>query len=235
MLGLIQFNPVRGDVAANLRSLKSLSQKALGEGATLLVMPEMAATGYRFATPDLVIPLAEPVIGRTFDAFAILAEQYRVHIVAGFVESSDDKLFNSAFAISPDGKLAAHYRKRLLYTDDTTWATPGDLPYPEFTTPFGKATIGICMDINGTEFPNHVRKTKPDVICFPTNWIDQDLDYIHQYWAWKLKGYAGYLLAANRWGNEDGVGFWGRSAILHAGKIIRSAPATGDGYILLEM
>ena len=235
MLGLIQFNPVRGEVDANLAALVVLARGALDQGAKLLVLPEMAATGYCFASPDQVRPLAESVQGKTFNAFASLASEYRAHIVVGFAESADDgKLYNSAFAVSPEGGLAAHYRKRLLYELDYTWATPGDLPYPLFTTPQGTATIGICMDLNSDEFPNYLRATQPDIACFPTNWIDQNLDYIHQYWAWRLRGYTGTLIAANRWGHEDGTGFWGRSAFLRRGKVLRAASPVGDEWLVME-
>ena len=234
MLGVIQFNPVRGARDNNLAGLAALTSEALAAGVKVIVLPEMAAAGYRFPNDTAIRPLAEAPEGPTFRSLSPLAKAHNAHIVAGFVEESRGRLFNAAIAIGPDGKLAAHYRKRLLYDDDLTWATPGDLPYPTFDTPYGAATLGICMDINGPHFCSHMRRTQPDLLCFPTNWIDQGLDYIHRYWAWRLQGWDGVLLAANRWGMEDGVGFWGRSAILRGGEVIVSAPAEGNGWWATE-
>ena len=230
MLAVVQYNPTRGERAYNLDALSALTSSAARAGAKVIVLPEMAATGYRFANADAVRPLAEPPDGPTFSALSPLAKEYRAHIVGGFAEDSAGTLFNAAIAIGPGGTIVAHYRKRVLYDDDLTWATPGDLPHPIFHTPYGTATLGICMDINGPHFCSFARRMKPALICFPTNWIDQQLDYIHQYWAWRLRGWEGWLIASNRWGEEDGVGFWGRSAILKAGQVMAAAPAVGDGW-----
>lgn len=230
MLAVVQFNPPRGRRDANLTALAGLAESALADGAKVVVLPEMAATGYRFPDAAAVAPLAEPARGGpTEAAFAPLAARFEAQVVVGFPEADGGRLFNSALVIGPDGRTLAVYRKRLLYDDDHTWAAAGDLPYPRFDTPYGPATVGICMDINGREFTDHVRRTRPEIVCFPTNWIDQGLE-IHEYWAWRLRGWGGTLLAADRWGGEDGVGFWGRSAILRGGRVLVSAPATGDGY-----
>ena len=164
MFAIVQFNPVRGERAKNLDALAALVAGALRAGAKIVVLPEMAAAGYRFPDARAVRPLAESPEGPTFRAFAPLAREFRAHLVVGFAELGNDRLFNSAIAIGPDGRLAAHYRKRLLYTDDLTWASPGDLPYPLFPTPCGSATLGICMDINGPHFCNEARRTRPDLI-----------------------------------------------------------------------
>ena len=230
MLAVVQFNPARGQRTANLAALAAITADALAAGAKVVVLPEMAATGYRFPDALSIRPMADPVQGETFDAFAALARDHRAHVIVGFVEKFAGHLFNAAIAIGPAGELAAHYRKRLLYEDDIPWAKRGDLPYPNFQTPYGSATIGICMDINGPKFCRHVIESRPTLLCFPTNWIDQNLDYIHHYWAWRLKGWKGWLLAANRWGSEDGVGFWGRSAILRDGATRIVAPPRGDGW-----
>ncbi len=229
MLAVVQFKPRRGARNANLQALTALATDALRGGAKLVVLPEMAATGYRFPNPEVIRPMAELPRGPTFRTFGPLAKEYGAWIVVGFVEDFEGRLFNAALVINPDGKPEALYRKRLLYIDDHTWANPGDLPYPSFTTPWGTATVGICMDINDPRFITHLRRSKPDLVCFPTNWVDDGTD-IHKYWAGQLRGWNGTLLAADRWGEEDGVGFAGRSAIVKAGAVLAEAPAEGDGW-----
>lgn len=231
MLAVVQYKPRRGARNANLEAIIKLVTAALAGGAKLVVLPEMAATGYRFPNPEAIRPLAEPPRGPTFRALAPLAKANKAHIVVGFVEDFEGRLFNAAIAIGPEGKIEAHYRKRMLYADDHTWANPGDLPYPSFQTPFGTATIAICMDINDPRFVTHVRRARPHLVCFPTNWVDEGRDDIHRYWANQLRGWNGWLLAADRWGEEDGIGFWGRSAILKAGEVAVSAEAEGDGWV----
>ncbi|MBI3270433.1 MAG: hypothetical protein HYZ53_15595 [Planctomycetes bacterium] len=228
-LGVVQFNPRRGEPERNLRALAHLASQALAAGVRLLVLPEMASTGYRFPGRLALRPFAEPPSGPTFRTFAPLAARYRALLVVGFVEADGARLFNSAHVLGPSGEAVALYRKRLLYVDDTTWADLGDLPYPLFATPFGRATVGICMDINGDEFVEHVHRVRPDLVCFPTNWVDSGTD-VHAYWAERLAGWDGVLVAADRWGEEDGVRFAGRSACLRRGVPLVQAPAEGDGW-----
>lgn len=229
MLAVCQFKPRRGARNANLAALVKLATEALEGGARLLVLPEMAATGYRFPNPEAIRPMAEPPRGPTFRAFSPLARQYKAYIVVGFVEDFEGRLFNAALVINPEGRIEALYRKRLLYIDDHTWANPGDLPYPVFRTPWGTATVGICMDINDPRFLTHVRRARPDLVCFPANWVDEG-ENPRTYWANQLRGWNGVLLAADRWGEEDGVGFAGLSAVMRGGEVLAGGPAEGDGW-----
>jgi predicted amidohydrolase len=234
MLAVVQYKPRRGARNANLTGLAALTAQALQGGAKVVVLPEMAATGYRFPNPEAIRPMSEPPRGPTFRVFSPLARQYRAHLVVGFVEDHEGRLFNSALVIGPDGRIDSLYRKRLLYIDDHTWASPGDLPYPVFQTPYGTATVGICMDINDPRFITHLRRTRPDLLCFPTNWVDEGTDP-QRYWAQQLRGWAGTLAAADRWGEEDGVGFAGRSVVMRGGDALVSGPAEGDGWWAVPM
>ena len=234
MLAVVQFKPRRGARNANLLRLVNLVTEALEGGAKLLVLPEMCATGYRFPNPEVVRPMSEPPRGPTFKAFQPLAKQYGAWIVVGFVEDFEGKLYNAAIVINAEGKVETLYRKRLLYIDDHTWANPGDLPYPVFKTPYGTATVGICMDINDPRFLTHIRKVRPDLLLFPTNWVDEGAD-VHAYWRNQLRGWNGIFMAADRWGEEDGVFFAGRSAIFHKGVTLVEAPVEGDGFFLADV
>lgn len=229
MFAVVQFKPRRGARNANLAALVTHTTRALEAGAKLVVLPEMAATGYRFPNPEVIRPMAEVPRGPTWKTFGPLAKAHKAQIVVGFVEDCEGRLFNSALVIGADGRPEALYRKRLLYIDDHTWASPGDLPYPQFGTPFGSATVGICMDINDPRFITHLRRTRPDIVCFPTNWVDEGTDP-RTYWANQLRGWSGTLLAADRWGEEDGVGFCGRSTVMRGGENLVDAPAEGDGF-----
>ena len=234
MLAVVQFKPRRGARNANLEKLAALTEQALIAGAKLVVLPEMAATGYRFPNPEVVRPMAELPRGATWRVLALLAKQHAAHIAIGFVEDCEGKLYNAAMVINPEGKIEAVYRKRLLYIDDHTWANPGDLPYPVFQTAWGKTALGICMDINDPRFLTHIRKVRPDLLLFPTNWVDEGAD-VHAYWRNQLRGWNGIFMAADRWGDEDGVFFAGRSAIFKNGVTLVEAPAEGDGFFLADV
>ncbi len=227
----VQFKATKGDVIASRRALVGLADRA-GAGADLVVLPEMAATGYLFADAAAVRAVAEEPKGPTFQALAPIARAHRCHVVCGFAEVARDRLFNSALVIDPSGALAGVYRKTLLYDADLPWATPGDSGYATFDG--GRFGVGICMDLNDDRFVDWVHAARVPVVAFPTNWVE-DGSNVWWYWSWRLLGLRTSLVAANTWGEERvgaaSVEFTGESAVLVDGVVVASGPHVGDRVV----
>jgi predicted amidohydrolase len=232
-LAAVQFKATKGDWDASADRLEATLESVPAAG--IIVCPEMALTGYVFPDADCAAQVAEPAAGRTFEFAARIARSRQAFVVIGYPEDAGNgRLFNSALIVGPEGELLYNYRKRLLYESDETWATPGDTPYPLLDTPFGKLTCGICMDLNDEQFIGFLFDNNPDLIAFPTNWLDQGFD-VRAYWRWRLAGYPGWLIAANTYGPEEDLRFRGRSAILDpSGSTAAFAPATGDTVITVS-
>ncbi|MBT9558511.1 MAG: carbon-nitrogen hydrolase family protein [Myxococcales bacterium] len=223
-IAAVQFKARKGDWAASLDAARPLVRDAT-EGADLVVLPEMALTGYVFDSREAAAAVAESADGPTYAALAPLAAAAGCWLVAGFPERDGDRLFNSALVIAPDGALAFTYRKTLLYDADEVWATPGDSGYRVFETGAGTFAVGICMDLNDDAFLDWCDVAAPRAIAFPTNWIDEGLD-IWRYWAGRAAPTGAAIIAADTWGSEGTTQFWGRSAI------IDSPSAKGEPCIL---
>ncbi len=200
------------------------------EGVDLLVLPEMAVTGYVFPDLDAVRAVAEPQDGPTFTALSEVAARSGSWIVCGFPERDGDRVFNSALVIDPSGQRAFTYRKTLLYSADLPWATPGDSGYRRFDTAHGSFGVGICMDLNDDRFVDWCAREAVDVVAMPTNWIDEDQD-VWPYWAMRLYPLKATLVAANTWGAEADTRFSGASAVLTRDRLLAGAPKRGDGFI----
>ena len=234
----VQFRPTKGDFASSLARLVPLVEEA-ADGADLVVLPEMALTGYIFRNEGAVRPVAEAPTGATFEALSSVAKRARAFIVAGFPEvTSTGALYNSALVIDREGALAFVYRKTLLYKADWTWARPGDSGYRTFDTGRGTFGVGICMDLNDDRFLDWATRAPMRAIAFPTNWLDQGED-IWSYWAERIYGTGSALVAANTYGIDDGTPFWGRSAILDAprlpgGPCLLRAAAEPEGDVILR-
>src|SRR5688572_6811833 len=99
------------DPEGSLRSAGEVIARAAGAGAELVVLPETATTGFTMETARW----AEPLEGPSVAALARLAEQHRVHLIAGAAISGDGGVHNTALHLTPDGGLAASYRKQRLF------------------------------------------------------------------------------------------------------------------------
>lgn len=230
----VQYAPPKGDPVRAREEMLLLAEEAAGRGAGIIVFPEMSTSGYIWNSCDDIRPFAETSSGETFRLFSSAARSCNAWIIIGYPENSSETLYNSAMIISPDGALCANYRKVLLFDSDTSWAAPGNTRFL-IETPFGTMSPAICMDMNDNGFIEFVESRKPEVIPFCTNWIEEGLD-VHYYWKERLNGFTGYLIAANRWGEDCGVHFCGNSAILSPDKrVLASAPKNGNCVITAEL
>ena len=225
----VQFKARKGDFDRSLAELCA-SADAHAAGADLVVLPEMGATGYVFADRDAVWQAAEEADGPTLAAVAAVARRHHCWLVAGFPERAGDLIFNSALVVNPAGERVFTYRKTLLYSEDLPWAEPGDSGYRRFDTDAGTFGVGICMDINDDGFVDWLAAEQPDAIAFPTNWVKEGAP-VWPYWAWRLQGIRGALVAANTWGDEGPITFSGKSAILSGFRLHAWAEETGDAVI----
>ena len=96
-------------------------------------------------------------------------------------------------------------------------------------------STGICMDLNDNQFALHLLTARPDIVAFPTNWVDEGHDIL-PYWRWRMMGWRGWFVAADRWGEEKGTRFYGRSAILAPGGVpVAMAGPSGDTVIVADI
>ncbi|PRD44256.1 hydrolase [Phyllobacterium phragmitis] len=163
---LFQMKVASGDVAANLGSIAEAAQKASGNGASLLVAPELALTGY--GAGDALRDLAEPADGAQMVRLEAIAAAYGIAIVAGFAERDGAVVYNSAAYVDGKGGRTI-YRKSHLFGD---YERALFQPAPPATCLFehGGMKIGmlICYDV---EFPENVRRLAlagADMVVVPT-------------------------------------------------------------------
>ncbi|CAK3836416.1 N-terminal amidase [Lecanosticta acicola] len=176
-IAVLQFNPNLGAFAYNVSHadyLLSSNQTNLD----LLVLPEMAFSGYNFPNLEAIRPFLEPTAQGPTTQWAIkTATQRQCTVVVGYPEiatetaadgSSATKNYNSTVFVGPNGAVLANYRKSFLYYTDETWAAEGFRSTPEqkpfFAAPIpsllphgGNVGHGICMDINPYQFQSDWR------------------------------------------------------------------------------
>jgi predicted amidohydrolase len=159
-----------GEGERNRATLQAAIRDAAGRGAQVVVVPELAPSGYVFAETAEARALAEPVDGPTLTAWSALAAELGVVIAGGFPElGPGGDVHNSAALVDPDG-VRAVYRKAHLWDRETLVFTPGSEPPPVVNTAFGRLGLVVCYDL---EFPEWVRLPAlagAELLCAPTNW-----------------------------------------------------------------
>ena len=186
---------MHGDVHASIARADALLDAArldAASGVSLLLLPELAFTGYTFRDAPHIRPLAERCggAGATHAWCARTAAWLQCNVVCGYVEEAlDGVLYNAQLCVAPDGSVLANHRKHHLFATDETWAAPGAgwthvlLPLPPGApTTRVKAALGVCMDINPWEFkaPWHAfewataaRAANASLLVFSSAWCDR--------------------------------------------------------------
>ena len=167
----LQTHPRVGDKASNVAASLASIERAAALGARLIVLPELANSGYVFTTRAEAFALAEEVpAGPTCQAWMAAAARLGVTLVAGIAERDGDALYNAAVVIGPTGYIGT-FRKVHLWNAENLFFEPGNLGFPVFKTPIGRIGVAICYDI---WFPETFRLQAlkgADIVCVPTNWV----------------------------------------------------------------
>lgn len=152
----------------NLARSTEAASKLFGDGADLVVLPEMVTPGY-VADRERLMSAAEPLDGPSVAAWSELARG-RGWVVGGFCERSGDELFNTAVLVGPDG-VELHYRKLHLFREEKHAFAPGDLGLPVAELPFGKVGICVCYDLRFVETVRILALEGAELVCVPTAWM----------------------------------------------------------------
>jgi predicted amidohydrolase len=183
----IQFCPVYKDIKGNLRKLAVLATQAAKEGAKLIVLPELATTGYSMMSAaeaaDLCEVLTEWKPGSAYElssmaVFSAISAKYGVHVVWGVAEKDygSGRLYNSQVLICPDGSFES-YRKVNPFGNDYLWASEGRSNPPVRTISVDgetyKVGLLICRDVRDKKdetWKSFYEKGDADIVCLSANW-----------------------------------------------------------------
>jgi len=161
-----QIDPTIGELTANAELIEGQIRQAVAAGADIVVLPELATSGYMFADADEARALA-----LTPDDFANWSAAAGDSIVVGgFCELGDDtRLYNSAVMVDGTGVIA-RYRKTHLWDREKLIFTPGDALPPVVKTKHGVVAVMVCFDIEFGELTRRVALDGAELIAAPVNW-----------------------------------------------------------------
>lgn len=233
-IGYYQFEPQFGQVEHNLTQVLTALQAVDGE---LIVLPELAFTGYFFADRQEAESLAEdPRRSATVDALVDLCRARDLHLVTGFAERAGGCCYNSALLLGPEGLLHT-YRKLHLFGTEKACFDPGDTPLQVHEVRGLRVGVMVCFDWAFPEVARILALQGADLLCHPSNLV---LTYCQQTMLARCIENGVYAVTANRYGTEarphGTLTFTGQSQIVAPkGAVVHRAPAQGDELYLAEI
>lgn len=232
-IGYVQNTPKFGDKQYNFDEVKVLTK---GIKADLLVLSELFATGYTFASREEAFDLGETTDGETANFLKALSNETGATIVAGFVELENDKVYNSLIIVSGDIVIDT-YRKIHLFNRETLWFDKGDKPLKVYEINGVKIGTMICFDWLFPEVCRELTLQGMQVLAHPSNLV---MPYCQKAMVTRCLENKIFAITANRTGNEkrghDDFTFTGASQITAPnGEVLSSAPISESHLSIVEI
>ena len=237
---------LREEIDANLAEIEALTREAARQGASLVLFPEAALTGFvHIGEPEHDRRLVIQIPGVETDRLAALARECSVYLAIGLLEREGAAMYDTALLFAPDGCIILKYRRissgwHKRDADPAVYRHGTELPVA--ATPLGSFAFLICGDITHDALLDRIREIKPDWLLFPiARGYDED---VHDEREWEEQEVGIYgervartgadTLLVNYVGEMDG--FYGGAVAYRAdGSVIASRPLHQPGLLIVDL
>jgi omega-amidase len=231
-LACLQMEVAKGDPGANLATVRRWAPAARDEGADLVLLPEMWATGF----PYRDLPRLADETPAILAALGDIAREHSLTLAGSLPERERDLVYNTFRVVGPDGESFAAGRKAHLFPpfkEDRFLAAGKCLEV--FETGGVKAGGVICFDLR---FPELVRKLclKGAVLLLVTaQWPEERLEH----WEVLLRARSVenqvFTAGCNTTGKTGRTVFAGGSRIIDPSGRVLASRGAGEGLVTAEL
>ncbi|HVR83355.1 MAG TPA: carbon-nitrogen family hydrolase [Planctomycetota bacterium] len=223
----VQLDIAWEDKAANHARVRDLVAAAKLPEGTLVVLPEMFATGFSMN----VAGIAESPGGPTESFLASLAQDFGVFVCGGVVQrAADGRGLNQAVTFAPDRGLVARYSKihPFSYGGETQHYAPGTevITYRVRTVPISPF---VCYDLRFPEIFRSAAKKGAQLLTVIANWPQPR----EAHWLTLLKARAienqAFVVGVNRCGRDPKLAYSGRGQIVDPRGTVLADGGDGEG------
>ena len=230
----LQINSKWKDKKSNFALVYSLLSERQVPDNSLIVLPEMFATGFCL-DPDLT---SVNETEKTESFLSELAQQMKSWVIGGMTHPSQEerKAFNTAVSYNPQGRKISLYKKmhpiRVLGEDKVH--LPGNF-VESFAVNSFTVTPAICYDLRFPELFRSALHVGTDLFvvlgCWPQNRIE--------HWVTLLRARAienqAFVIGVNRVGDDQGLEYGGRTMIISPKGEILSDGKRIEGLVEAEI
>ena len=221
------------DKEANHANVRKLLEKAAPSPDSLIVLPEMFATGFSMNVDTITDDR-----DRTTQKFlARLAREYKAFVLAGVVTRCEDgRGLNQAVIYKPTGREGARYSKLhpFSYAGETDHYAPGTGIETFVCNSFNVAPF-ICYDLRFPESFRAAIRQGVQVLIVIANWpAAREIHWISLLKARAIENQS-FVIGVNRCGTDPNHEYSGRSRIIDPrGEILEDA-GSAEGWIEAEL
>ncbi len=167
-IGMGQLLVEGGEPERNLKRAGKMLEEAAEKSCRLVLLPE--CLDFAWTHPSAKTE-AQPIPGPYSDILCKLAKTYNLYLCAGLTERSEDKVYNTAIFISPEGNILLKYRKiNVLTVAQDIYSIGQTLSIVK--TPFGVVGVNICSDnyIDSLDIGHTLARMGAQIILSPSSW-----------------------------------------------------------------
>tara|TARA_B100001105_G_scaffold152286_1_gene122212 strand:- start:687 stop:1520 length:834 start_codon:yes stop_codon:yes gene_type:complete len=167
-IGMGQLLVEGGEPERNLKRAGKMLEDAAEKSCRLVLLPE--CLDFAWTHPSAKTE-AQPIPGPYSDILCKLAKTYNLYLCAGLTERSEDKVYNTAIFISPEGNILLKYRKINVLTVAQDIYSIGET-LSVVKTPFGVVGVNICSDnyIDSLDIGHTLARMGAQIILSPSSW-----------------------------------------------------------------
>lgn len=223
-VAVVQTNPVPGNGDRNRARARAWMERV---PADLYVLPELAFSGYNFASRGQVRARAESAEGPSARWAADFCRATGAHVLYGFPEAAGGGIYNAAALVGPRGRRGI-YRKVHLFGQEKRFFRPGGAPFPVWDIGGARVGVLICFDWFFPEAARSLALAGAEVLLHPANLV---LPHGPDAMITRCLENRVFAATANRVGRESGaagpLSFIGRSQIVspRGERLVRLGPA----------
>jgi len=218
-VGVLQFYPKFKDKGLNYKIIEDYLKDIKD---SLIVLPELANTGYLFLDKSEIKELAEKIPNGEFSNLLIeIAKKNNLILVSGLIEVEENNFYNSAVIVGPYGYIGKYRKINLFYKEKLIFEAGNKLEVfdivfkddknEEYLIKLG---VMICFDWYFPEVCRNLMLKGANIIAHPANLV---LPYCPLAMPIRALENKLYTITANRIGTEQNQGeslsFIGQSVI----------------------
>jgi len=214
------------DIDANIANVSRLVREAAGQGASVILPPELFEGEYFCRVEDEGLFANAAPVGehKAVLAMQALAEALKVTIPTSFFEADGPHYYNSLAMIGPDGEVQGVYRKSHIPDgpgyEEKFYFRPGNTGFKVWDVFGTRIGVGVCWDQWYPETARAMALMGAELLFYPTAIGSEPYDAsfdTSRMWQRAMQGHSVSncmpVIAANRVGTEDGQTFYGHSFI----------------------